>query len=104
MEGYPKYLNTKADYIYVKNNFLCENWKPDFQRLLDDRLSWINQGLTTEVEGITDETHKVIENKAMGNEEETQYFQFEYTKDVGCKLFRLGFTVAEVEEILQEAI
>ena len=35
MRGYPKNLNTKKDYEYVRANFPAEEWKPDWQKLLD---------------------------------------------------------------------
>jgi len=105
LEGYPKYLNTKNDYYYVKNHFIYEQYKNDFQKLLDNRILWLNTGLLeNEIDGITDETHKVITMDNMTNPEEIQYYQYEYKEDINCRLFKLGFTVAEVEEILQEVI
>ena len=38
MKGYPKNLNTKFDYLYVKENFKRELWEKDFQNLLDTRM------------------------------------------------------------------
>lgn len=28
MVGFPKHLNTKEDYMYIKENFPTEQWKP----------------------------------------------------------------------------
>ena len=40
MKGYPKNLNTKFDYLYVKENFKKDLWEKDFQNLLDTRMDW----------------------------------------------------------------
>jgi hypothetical protein len=100
--GYPKYLNTKEDYLYVKDNFPREEWETDFQLLLDTRMAWLNVGqINPPEEGITDETHKVVtvgeDDMSMGP---IQYYQYEYKEDPNCTLLRLGFTVVEVETIL----
>jgi hypothetical protein len=100
--GFPKHLNTKQDYLYIKEHFPEEQWLPEFQRLMDDRMAWLNIGqLASEGDGIVDETHRVV---TVGGEEEgvpVQYYQYEYKEDSNCKLFRLGFTVAEVEEVIK---
>ena len=44
MVGYPKYLNTKADYEFVRANFPKEKWEGAFQSLLDTRCNWFNHG------------------------------------------------------------
>ena len=31
MRGYPKHLNTRADYEYVRTHFPKEMWKEDFE-------------------------------------------------------------------------
>ena len=41
MVGYPNFLNTKEDYIYVHDNFQKEQWLPDFQALLDTMKDWL---------------------------------------------------------------
>ena len=102
MYGYPKRLNTKKDYISVKENFPKEQWSKDWQALLDSRMNWFVTGeLEREAYGITDETHKVIKEDPMGEEGETKYYQAELQEDPNCKLFKLGLTVEEVEEALE---
>lgn len=100
MVGFPKWLNTKEDYLYVREHFPREQWEPVFRALLDERMQWLNVGLLeSEADGITDETHKVItvdgDNGAL-----KQYYQYEYKEDRNCRLFRLGFTVEEVKNIV----
>jgi len=101
MIGFPKWLNTKEDYAYVKDNFSPEQWKPVFRELLDERMQWLNTGLLqNESDGITDETHKVVGGDADMPGTTPQYYQYEYMEDSNCRLFQLGFTVEEVEGYL----
>lgn len=101
MKGFPKTLSTKQDYEYVRENFPAEQWKPRWQNLLDERKNWFPTGqIESKEAGITDETHKVEELED-GNGSKI-YIQMELMDDPNCKLFRLGFTVAEVEEALTQ--
>jgi hypothetical protein len=100
MVGFPKHLNSKDDYLYVKDNFPAEQWKPAFQELLNDRLQWFNTGtIATGQIGVTDSTHKIVTVEAMGDMPAANY-QYELKEDPNCDLLRLGFTVAEVQAIL----
>lgn len=96
MQGFPKYLNSKADYLYIRDNFPKDKWQPFFQSLLDDHIQWFNTGEIAG-EGVTDDTHKVVANEMNG---ETHKYQYELKEDVNCVLYRLGFTVEEVEKLL----
>ena len=40
MQGFPKTLNTREDYEYVRLNFAKELWAPEFQALLDSNYGW----------------------------------------------------------------
>ena len=88
MVGSPKYLNTRFDYEYVKDNF--DNWREYWQELYDSRMIW------QAVEGpvTPDDTHRIIPSQDEdGNP--TPIYQ-ELTLDAHCKLLRLGFTESEV--------
>lgn len=107
MKGYPKHLNTKADYIYVKENFKRELWEKDFRNLLDTRMDWFFvKNLNSQEEGFNDSTHKVVENKSEELDkdgkliEKVTYSQFELKENPQCKLNLIGFTVDEVLKIL----
>ena len=91
MIGNARYLNTRYDYEYVKEN--QENWKDYYQELYDSRLIWDNVELVGD--GITDATHRLIQSQ--DEEENPITIQQELLLDVNCKLFRLGFTVDEIE-------
>lgn len=103
MRGFPKNLNTKHDYDYIRANFPMEQWIPEYQILLDSRFVWLPTGeLAGEAEGINDATHKVeIEQET--TESPAKYIQYELSENSNAKIFRLGFTVAEVEGILTAA-
>ncbi len=97
MRGYPKTLNTKEDYEYVKANFPEGQWKPDYQKLLDSMKDWVPVGkLESEGDGTTDGTHKVTEENRDRDGGEKAYVQWELQKIPTCKLYRLGFTEKEV--------
>lgn len=100
MVGFPKHCNTKEDYLYVQEHFPREQWEPVFQALLDERLAWLNTGKLKSVDGVTNKTHKVV---TVGGEEDgtpLQHYQYEFKEDENCKLFRVGFTVEEVQLLL----
>lgn len=103
MKGLPKTLNSKQDYLYARDNLPADYWRPEFQHLLDSRFCWyFVENLPIGKEGINDDTHKVVENHGIGEQEETIYAQYELRENPNAKIFRIGFTVAEVEEILAE--
>jgi len=89
-------FNTKQDYF----NYLTvqpEETKKALQLLLDTRYIWQTTAVLAEAAaGVTDDTHRVIG-------EEPERMQQELIEDENAQLFRLGFTVAEIEEILKDA-
>lgn len=106
MKGYPKRLNTKSDYEYVRKNFPASQWVPDWQALLDTEKDWVPTGeLESADAGITDDTHKVTEqtNTDEGGEAVTTYTQWELQIIPTCKLLRLGFTEEYVAEVIAGA-
>lgn len=101
MIGYPKHLNTKFDYEFVRDNFPKENWESDFQALLDSQYEWFFvKYLEDDDEGITDDTHKVVEEAGPKESETKKRSQYEYRHNPDCLLCRLGFTEEEVKEAL----
>lgn len=95
MRGFPKHLNSKEDYEFIKAHFPKEQWKPAFELLLKSRKEWFNLGETTE--GVNDETHKVVEDKENGKK-----YQFELKDNPSCTMYRIGYTEEEVKKILEE--
>ena len=104
MKGYPKNLNTKEDYEYVRENFPSSEWKKDWQNLLDTMEDWVPTGeLKSKDDGKTDSTHKVIESETTGadGEKTTVYTQCELQTIPTCKLLRLGFTKQYVQSVVK---
>lgn len=91
MRGLPKNLNTKEDYIYLKDNYSKEYWLQVFQNLLDTRYSWF---AIDEKDYVEDDKHKKVYN-----EQEDTYEYFVYKLNKNAKLYQLGFTVKEVQAI-----
>lgn len=98
MDGYPKNLNTKQDYEYVRNHFSKEQWEGDFRDLLTSSKDWFNVGKITG-NGVTDDTHKVVVDEGIGGAPSATY-QYELRENPDAKIFRIGYTVEEVEKIL----
>lgn len=102
MKGFPKHLNSKKDYLYIRKNFDRELWLPEYQKLLDSRFDWFFVSeLESKEQGIEDETHKIVET----TDTETQtikYSQYEWKENPTAKIFRIGFTVNEVETLMQD--
>jgi len=99
--GFPEWLNTKDDYLYVRGNFPRGKWEPVFQALLDGRMQWLNVGLLeNKADGINNDKHKVVGGESDMSKTTTQHYQYKYMEDPNCRLFKLGFTVTEVEQLL----
>ena len=98
MRGLPKHMNTKEDFNNLIDDYPNET-KASLQELLNEKEKWLNTGLLDPGnEGITDETHKIVEVKnATG---EIERYQYKYKEDPNAKIFRLGFTVSEVQQLL----
>jgi hypothetical protein len=74
--------------------------KVELQRLLDERTGWVTTGrLEDGDDGVVDETHRVDEIEDDSGTV-TERYQAQYMEDPAAKLFRLGFTVAEVEGLI----
>lgn len=101
MIGYPKMLNTKEDYLYVKENFPKSEWLQDFKDLLDTRYDWFYESdLADGDEGVTDDTHKVVEIKE--GDESTKRAQYVLKENPTCRMNQLGFTEEEIKEAINE--
>jgi hypothetical protein len=101
MVGLPAYQNlyTKDDFEYCRNNFTPDQYLPLFQILMDDLMKWMMTGqLNDPSQGITDDTHRVVNQG--DNESPDCWQQQVYAQDPNCRLFRLGFTVEEVQQAL----
>lgn len=91
-------LNTKQDYF----NVLAENsdkGKKELQNLIDNRYAWFNTRITEDTLNlVVDNTHRFIDN-----DDDDGYIYQEYKEDAQAKIFQLGFTVKEVEDLINES-
>jgi hypothetical protein len=94
MKNYPKHLNTKEDYEYVKNNFPKKKWKKDFEALLNDTVWQVEKTLADKDAGTEDKTHRIIQT-------ENERVQMKLVEDKNSKLRRLGFGKTEVQKMLK---
>ena len=61
MKGFPKILNSKEDYLYVREHFPRDEWQPHFQNLLDTMRDWFyERNLGGGEEGVANDKHKVL--------------------------------------------
>ena len=96
MRNMPKVLNTKKDYFNCLELYQ-EQAKVELKKLLDERFIWRCDGEIEEGNyPIVDDTHKVYSG------EKGELLQYTYVEDENAKIFRLGFTVEEVEELIGE--
>lgn len=101
MKGFPKHLNTKQDYLYVRENFSENQWRPVWLQLLDERFEWLNTKILKNDEtGIVDKTHRTAKTEDVTGKTAEKYQQ-EYKEDPNAKLFRIGFTVDEITNLLK---
>lgn len=84
-------MNTKQDYLNLKDTRAGRN---ALQSLLNHRFIWKETAvLDSKEDGIEDDLHQIIED-------ENGFIQQEYVEDENARIFQLGFTVEEVQELL----
>ena len=100
MRNFPKFLNSKEDYLYVKANFPDSLWKPKFQDLLNTTHAWFFDHYIDDGETIveTDEL-KVVEPYETDQDQRKSVYVYKLNPD--CRLFKLGFTIEECENYLK---
>lgn len=105
MRGIPKHLNSRFDYEYIRLNLPEEKWRREWQELLDERFVWTTVSrLGKGDKGVVDDTHRVFETpESPVPGAPAVRFQQELRESATAPIFRMGFTVAEVEEALGNA-
>lgn len=103
MRGFPKYTDiaTKYDVENLKAIFPKET-KKFLETLRDDRFVWVTVSpLVSKESGVTDNTHRVIKETEQDNPETIKYYQQELIEDENARLFRMGYTVEQVETLIE---
>lgn len=90
MKGFPKFINSAEDVSNLKATHAAE-LKAYLQDILDFKDSWLMVSkLSANAVGVTDATHKVVENKDADGVV-TERYQYELKEDLNCRIFQLGF-------------
>lgn len=101
MHGFPKYFSTKQDVLNCIEEF-PKKTKQFLQDLLDTKDVWLMQYKLADGEiGLEDETHKVVTNDDPKTKEVVERYQYALQEDQNGTIFRLGFTVQEVQELVK---
>ncbi|WP_144755056.1 hypothetical protein [Bartonella saheliensis] len=106
MIDYPEHLNSKQDYL----NMLSFNKEETVRRLkdlLETRFYWVLvKELSEGEEGIEDDTHKVCVTTSIPFDQDGEFVekrcQYELQESEYARLFHLGFSVEEVEQLIKE--
>ena len=100
MNGFPSVLSTKKDYLNCLKLY-PEETKAKLRSLLADRFYWVEtKKLSKKEQGIEDEDHRI--GVCIDGDGKETYFQLERREDKRARLFRLRFTVAEVEALIAD--
>ena len=102
MKGIPKHLNSRSDYLYVKENYSPDIWKPFWQNLLDTQYIWVPTDiLKREEQCVVNDTHRYeILPPVEGTDDPVRYQQYELQINPECDLLQFGFTEEEVKRAL----
>jgi hypothetical protein len=102
MRGFPKVLNSRQDYENMINDFgYTVKVKRAYQGLLNTAQKY---EFDKELAAETERTGPEPEYKVMTQEEEgtEKIVQFKLVDNPNGKIFRLGFTIDEVQEVIDQ--
>ena len=102
MRGFPKVLNSKKDYENVINDFgYTSKVKRAYQGLLNTAKKY---KFDKELAAESDRTGPEPEYKVMTQEEEgtETIVQYKLVDNPNGKIFKLGFTIDEVQEVINQ--
>ncbi|WP_375666707.1 hypothetical protein [Bartonella sp. TT121SHDZB] len=106
MLDYPEHLNSKQDYLNMLSFDKIETVRR-LEDLLATRFYWIFvKELGEGEEGLTDDTHKVCVQTEIPVDLEGSFIekrcQYELQESAHALIFRLGFSVEEVEQLIKD--
>jgi len=102
MRGFPKVLNSRQDYENIVSDFgYTEKVERAYQGLLNTAEKY---EFDKELAAESDRTGPAPEYKVMTQEEEgtEKIVQFKLVDNPNGKIFRLGFTIDEVQEVIDQ--
>ena len=99
MVNFPKYFNTKEDVLNCIPVF-TEQTKSYLTMILSEIENWVLIGKLADSDvGTTDATHRVLDIKEEDIVKER--YQYEWKEVINCKLYDLGFTKEEAQELIK---
>ena len=99
MRGFPQVLSTKEDYMNCMKVW-PEETKGILRSLFADRFAWTEAGELAEGDaGIEDASHMVVIKDSPEGVESVRV-QMELSVDPNARIYRMGFTDEEAEELL----
>ncbi|WP_208432931.1 hypothetical protein [Bartonella taylorii] len=106
MREYPEHLNSKQDYLNMLEFDKAETLKR-LEHLLAMRFYWVFvKELSEGEEGLEDDMHKVCITTTMPFDSNGDFVekrcQYELQESEHASLFKLGFSVEEVEQLIKE--
>lgn len=98
MKGFPKTLNSKKDYQNIIDDFgYCKEVKRAYKGLLNSTKKWKFDKLLDDKEDANDgDNYKIMEDEERG------LVQYKLVDNPNGKLFKLGFTKEEVQEVIDK--
>jgi len=100
MRGFPQVLSTKEDYMNCMEAWPDET-RAALRQLLADRFVWKEAGELAEGEdGMEDASHMVVAKEGSEGAGLPVRVQMELAADPNARVYRLGFTDGEIEELL----
>jgi hypothetical protein len=103
MKGFPKFINSAEDVTNLKVTHPTD-LKAYLQDILDFKDQWMMTAkLSTNAAGVTDATHKVVENKDLAGVLVDRY-QYELTEDPNCRIFALGFKTSSAAQLFVDTL
>ncbi|CAK02287.1 hypothetical protein [Bartonella tribocorum] len=106
MIDYPEHLNSKEDYLNMLSFDKIETVRR-LEMLLSTRFYWVFvKELSEGEEGIEDDTHRVcVETETpvdLDGPSIAKRYQYELQESEYAPIFKLGFRVDEVEQLIKE--
>ena len=100
MRGFPQVLSTKEDYMNCIEEW-PEETRAALRTLWADRFAWREAGELAEGnDGIEDASHMVVTKEGSEGSGLPVRVQMELVSDPNARVYRLGFTDGEIEELL----
>ena len=101
MKGNPKHINSRADYLYIKEHCDEKFWKPIWEAMLESRYFWNKTDLFDKEEHcVTDKKHRYEVVPPIKEGDPVRYQQYELQENPNSPMVRFGFTEEDIKAAL----